>query len=76
MYLFFSCQVDKIYLDETFNKISKGYITKNGNKIYLFGIHTVQKFNSRTGDMLSERNLSWDNKSYCNKAYCMTSNEE
>jgi hypothetical protein len=69
-------KVDKIYLDETFNQIWNGYITKNGNKIYLFGNQTVQTFNSRTGDMLEERTLSWDNKSYCNKAYCMTNNEE
>ncbi|CAF0739662.1 unnamed protein product [Rotaria sp. Silwood1] len=69
-------KVDKIYLDENFNKIWDGYITKNGNKIYLFGTHTVQTFNSRTGDMLNEKTLSWDNKSFCNKAYCMTSNEE
>ncbi len=68
--------MDKIDVDETFNQILKGYITKNGNKIYLFGIHNVQTFNSRTGDMLDERTLSWDSKSYCNKDYCMTSNEE
>ncbi len=69
-------QVDKIYLDETFDQIWNGYITKNGNKVYLFGINKVQTFNSRTGDMLNERTLSWDNKSFCNKSYCMTSNEE
>jgi hypothetical protein len=69
-------KVDKIYLDDTFYKIWGGYITKNGNKIYLFGDQSVQTFNSRTGDMLEDRSLSWDNKSFCNKAYCMTNNEE
>ncbi|CAF3973360.1 unnamed protein product [Rotaria sp. Silwood2] len=69
-------KVDKIYLDDNFDKIWNGYITKNGNKIYLFGSRTVQSFNSRTGDMLNERALSWDNKSFCNKAYCITSNED
>lgn len=69
-------KVDKISLDETFTEIWNGYITKNGNKIYLFGKNAVQTFNSRTGDMIDERDLSWDNKSYCNKAYCITSNEE
>ncbi|CAF0728007.1 unnamed protein product [Rotaria sordida] len=69
-------KVDTIYFDENFRKIWNGYITKNGNKIYLFGINTVQTFNSRTGDMLNERILSWDNKSFGNKAYCMTNNEE
>ena len=69
-------QVDKIYLDETFDQIWNGYITKNGNKVYLFGINKVQTFNSRTGDMLNERTLSWHEKSYCNKTFCITSNEE
>lgn len=63
-------------MDENFNKIWGGYITKNANKIYLFGANKVQTFNARTGDMLNERSLSWDNKSFCNKAYCMTSSEE
>lgn len=69
-------KVDKIFLDEAFTHIWSGYITKNGNKIYLFGKTTVQIYNTRTGDMLDERSLSWDNKSFCNKAYCMTNNEE
>ncbi|CAM4909126.1 unnamed protein product [Rotaria socialis] len=69
-------KVDKIVLGENFNKIWDGYITKNGNKVYLFGVEGVKTFSSRTGDMLSERTLSWDNKSFCNKAYCMTTNEE
>ncbi|UJR33443.1 hypothetical protein I4U23_020888 [Adineta vaga] len=69
-------KVDKIYLDETFDKIWNGYITKNGNKVYLFGAKDMKIFNSRTGDMLSERSLSFDNKTFCNKAYCFTSNEE
>ncbi|CAF3555173.1 unnamed protein product [Adineta steineri] len=69
-------KVDKIYLEETFDKIWDGYITKNGAKVYLFGVNKVQTFNSRTGDMLTERSLSFDNKTFCNRAYCMTNNEE
>ena len=72
----FNSQVEKIYLDETFDRIWDGYVTKNGNKVYLFGTDFVQTFNSRTGDMLAARTLSWDNKSYSNKAFCITANEE
>ena len=54
----------------------KGHITKNGDKIYLFGKKSVRIYNSKSGDLVNERSLSWDNKSYCNKAYCLTNNEE
>ena len=69
-------KVERIFLDEGFDRIWKGHITKNGDKIYLFGTKMVQVFSSRTCEMLSERTLSGDSKSYGNKAYCMTSNEE
>ena len=65
-----------MHLDDKFDRIWKGYITKNGNKMYLFGINQVRTFKTRTGEILSDRSLSWDNKSFCNKAYCMTNNEE
>ena len=68
--------MEKIYLDETFDRIWDGYVTKNGNKVFLLGIKFIRTYNTRTGDMLDERTLSWDNKSFCNKAFCITSNEE
>ncbi|CAF1017635.1 unnamed protein product [Adineta ricciae] len=69
-------KVDRIDLDETFDKIWSGYITKNGNKVYLFGTNDLKVYNTRSGDMIDERLLSFDNKSFCNKAYCFTNNEE
>lgn len=69
-------QVEMIFLDESMDRIWKGYITKNGEKIYVFGEKTVQVFSSRTFEMLSERTLTGDSKTFSNKAFCMTGNEE
>jgi hypothetical protein len=68
--------MSKINLDESFGSVWKGYIPRNGDKVYLFGKKDVRVYHSRTSELLSERSLSWDSKSYCNKAYCMKKDDE
>lgn len=68
--------MDKINLDEKNREVWGGYVTKNGEKVYIFSEKAVQVFGSRNGEMMSERSLSWDSKSYCNKSNCISSDEE